>query len=226
MVIPWETFKGKITMKQYYVYMTINLIDNKKYIGQHYGELNDNYLGSGSTLKKAIKKYGAENFKKEILKICNNPEELDKAEIELIDKYNAVESDEFYNIAVGGHIGYLCKGLSEEADRERRRKLSIANSGEKNYFYGKHFCGEEHPMYGKHHSEESKKRMSEAKKGEKSPTARGVVIYDLDGNFIKSFGTQKELKIFLGLSPNGSTDTLHKYIKNSKPYHGYIVKFL
>ena len=52
MVIPWETFKGKTTMKQYYVYMTINLIDNKKYIGQHYGELNDN---SGSTLKKPLK---------------------------------------------------------------------------------------------------------------------------------------------------------------------------
>ena len=54
--------------------------------------------------------------------------------------------------------------------------------------------------------------MSEAKSGEKSPTARKVAIYDLNYNFIQEFGTQKELKEFLGLSPNGSTSTLHIYI--------------
>ena len=81
-------------------------------------------------------------------------------------------------------------------------------------------------MYGKHHSEESKKKMSEAKSGEKSPTARKVIIYDLNYNFIQEFGTQKELKEFLGLSPNGSTSTLYKYIKKQKPYHNYYIKFL
>ena len=51
-------------MKYYYVYLTTNLINGKKYIGQHYGELDDYYLGSGSILKKAILKYGRKNFKK------------------------------------------------------------------------------------------------------------------------------------------------------------------
>lgn len=37
-------------MKQYYVYMTTNLLNGKKYIGMHYGELDDNYLGSGFLL--------------------------------------------------------------------------------------------------------------------------------------------------------------------------------
>lgn len=203
-------------MKQYYVYLTTNLINGKKYIGQHYGEVDDNYIGSGSTLKKAINKYGKDNFKKEILCICATPEELDKKEIELIEEYQAIENDDFYNIAVGGHVGFLCKGLSKEAEIERRKKLSIASSGKRNHFYGQHYCGEQHPMYGKHHSEESKKKMSEAKSGEKSPTARKVAIYDLNYNFIQEFGTQKELKEFLGLSPNGSTSTLHKYIKKTK----------
>ena len=58
-------------MKQYYVYLTTNLINGKKYIGQYYGEVDDNYIGSGSTLKKAINKYGKGNFKKEILYMCN-----------------------------------------------------------------------------------------------------------------------------------------------------------
>ena len=63
-------------MKQFYVYLTTNLINNKKYIGQHYGEINDSYLGSGHIILDAIKKYGKENFKKEILKICKDYEDL------------------------------------------------------------------------------------------------------------------------------------------------------
>ena len=50
-------------MKKYYIYLTTNLINNKKYIGQHYGKLDDNYIGSGNTFKKAV-----ENMEKKILK--------------------------------------------------------------------------------------------------------------------------------------------------------------
>lgn len=54
----------------YYIYMTTNLINGKKYIGQHKGKVNDSYLGSGTTITKAIQKYGKENFKKDILCMC------------------------------------------------------------------------------------------------------------------------------------------------------------
>ena len=64
-----------------YIYLTTNLVNGKKYIGQHNGSIKDDYLGSGVLLVKAIKKYGKENFKKEIL------EERDITELDEKEKY-------------------------------------------------------------------------------------------------------------------------------------------
>lgn len=51
----------------YYIYITTNLLNGKKYIGKRHClcEIsNDNYLGSGKVLKNAIRKYGKNNFAK------------------------------------------------------------------------------------------------------------------------------------------------------------------
>jgi len=87
-----------------YIYLTTNLINNKKYIGQHTGTLTDSYLGSGVILVKAIEKYGKENFKKEVLEICSK-EELDEKEKYWIKYYNALEDNNFYNQTEGGQKG-------------------------------------------------------------------------------------------------------------------------
>lgn len=90
--------------KQYYIYLTTNLINGKKYIGQHYGRLDDKYFGSGVIITKAIAEYGKENFVKEILEITTQ-EQIDEVEKYYIQKYNAVEDDNFYNISEGGQNG-------------------------------------------------------------------------------------------------------------------------
>lgn len=92
-----------IMEKQYFIYLTTNLVNGKQYIGQHYGYANDKYLGSGVKLTRAIEKYGAENFYRIILCFCKDAEEANQKEIEIIARYNAVEDDNFYNIASGGH---------------------------------------------------------------------------------------------------------------------------
>ncbi len=48
------------------IYKTINLVDGKIYIGKDV-KSNPTYLGSGVRLKYAIKKYGIDSFKKEVL---------------------------------------------------------------------------------------------------------------------------------------------------------------
>jgi len=88
-----------------FIYITTNLVNGKKYIGQSsYSSNKKNYyLGSGKYLITAIKKYGKENFKRET--ICNafTREDLSILETYFISEYNAVEDPMFYNIAAGGY---------------------------------------------------------------------------------------------------------------------------
>lgn len=86
----------------YTIYKTTNLLNNKFYIGKHQTlDPNDNYLGSGKLLKRAIEKHGRENFKKEILYIFDNEVSMDAKEKELV-----VLSEESYNLIEGGHGGF------------------------------------------------------------------------------------------------------------------------
>lgn len=97
-----------LEIKERYIYMTTCLINGKKYIGQRTRQRrNENgYMGSGHVLKRAFKKYGKQNFKKEIIVEGNfNLNLLNDLEKHYIRLYNADQSDMFYNIAKGGNIG-------------------------------------------------------------------------------------------------------------------------
>ena len=90
-------------MKYYTVYKTTNLINNKIYVGLHAtSNINDNYLGSGVFLKKAIKKYGYQNFKKEILHVFENKKDMINKEKEIVNEEFILRKDT-YNMSKGGY---------------------------------------------------------------------------------------------------------------------------
>jgi Straboviridae putative endonuclease SegB len=83
------------------VYKISNLINQKFYIGAHAtDDLEDHYMGSGLSLRRAIKKYGIQNFKKEIIHICSSLDEMYDREKEELNK--VVGHKMCYNIHYGG----------------------------------------------------------------------------------------------------------------------------
>ena len=74
----------------YLVYKITNKINGKIYIGVHKTtNIDDGYMGSGKILKKAISKYGLENFIREIVYEAPTSEEmfLKEKEIGLISYF-------------------------------------------------------------------------------------------------------------------------------------------
>lgn len=89
-----------------FVYRTENAVNGKYYIGVHKtSNLEDGYLGSGVALKRAISKYGVENFTRSILYWCDTDDELFAKEKELVTE-DVVKSRNNYNCRIGGKGGF------------------------------------------------------------------------------------------------------------------------
>lgn len=90
---------------KYILYQTTNLVNGKIYIGIHQTiDVDDGYLGSGKLLKSAIRKYGKENFKRDILAIVDSVEELELLEAQVVTDWFCERADT-YNLMPGGKWG-------------------------------------------------------------------------------------------------------------------------
>lgn len=101
------------------VYKVTNMVNGKIYIGKHIAPANDplhiQYLGSGIGIKRAIKKYGKDSFKKELIAVFDSEEEAYKLEAELVNE-GFVNSAGTYNGVVGG-VGLTSEFVKEELRR-------------------------------------------------------------------------------------------------------------
>lgn len=93
--------------------------------------LDDGYMGYGKLIKAAIKKYGLDNFTKEILHVFDNEEDMKNKEKELV-----VISEQSYNLCDGGHggFGYVNRARLNNANKNKEiiyKKVSKSLSGRK-----------------------------------------------------------------------------------------------
>jgi len=86
------------------VYLIRNNVNGKIYVGKEV-TVKSYYYGSGKLIKAAIRKYGKDNFTKEVLEECSTLEELESREKYYIEHYKCRDVKVGYNIATGGTGG-------------------------------------------------------------------------------------------------------------------------
>jgi group I intron endonuclease len=165
-----------------FIYIITNLINGKQYVGSHCGDENDTYLGSGKIFLKAYKKYGKENFKREILEECPLEDNLIR-ETYYIQKYNTLLPFGYNISPTGGH------GLKGKLNDETKEKIRNKQKGKKKILYFIEKYGEEEGrlkydewiekvkfpkgnipwLKDKHHSKEANEKNRKSHLGKKYP---------------------------------------------------------
>lgn len=191
------------------IYRTTNKLNSKIYIGKHQtSDLDDGYMGSGKHLKRAMTKYGIEQFTKEILHVFESEEEMNVKERELVTEEFCARKDT-YNICEGGKggFGYINRnGINNKKDFSivgpaiSRGVTGLKRPGNGKNFDGYHNSGKARydTFLGRKHSEETKQKI-----GEKNRS--------LTGNKNGSFGTywitngNENKKIKNSIIPDGWT---------------------
>lgn len=192
-----------------FVYMTTNLVNNKKYIGKH-SKNSENYFGSGRLLIKAIKKYGRHNFNREILSYANSKIELDDLEIYYIQKYDAIKSKNFYNLNGGGTGGNCFIGYSDEELKEYKEKMRKINKEIQSRLEVKEKIGKANS--GRKFTDEHKNKLSEATRIKKP--SRNKKVYSVFNGKINNFDSIKDCSVFFKINIH----TARKILFSKKPY--------
>lgn len=166
--------------KHHYIYKTTCNVNGKFYIGMHSTKnLDDGYLGSGKRLWNSINYHGKENHKKEIIEFCLNREELIQKEreivnIKLINDYfcmnlqpggggGFINKEHMMKVSKAGNKEFLEKMQDDEYRKEFSKKLSESNK--KQFLDGKREKKSFYSWVGKTHTDETKKKISEVRKG-------------------------------------------------------------
>ena len=105
--------------RYHFLYKSTNLINGKFYFGVHSTyNLKDGYLGSGKRLSRAVKKYGKQNFKCEILEFFESREKLLQREKEIVNE-QLINDPLCMNLQPGGG-----GGISSKEHHKKMRKGS------------------------------------------------------------------------------------------------------
>lgn len=177
----------------YVVYMHTNRTNGKKYIGITSQKRVTGRWHNGEGYKQqkrfysAIKHYGWDGFDHEILFDGLTKEEAEQKEVALISEYRSNDLEYGYNIENGGH--------TNKYTEEQRRQMSLSHIGNRHSRETREKISASHIglstkwLTGRKLSEETRRKMSEQRRGEKNPRAKAVVQFDLCGKVVNQYNT-------------------------------------
>jgi group I intron endonuclease len=148
--------------QMYKIYLIINTENKKQYVGVTKFSIEERFsqhTKRGFILTEAIQKYGQEKFSIEMIEEVESPERAYDLEQFYIKYYNT-KAPNGYNLTDGGD-GIFGWEATDEYRKECSERVKQLHKEKK--------VG----MYGKKHSEETKKKMSEASKGKPKPWLNG-----------------------------------------------------
>ena len=115
-----------------FIYEWTNTLDGKKYLGSHFGNTEDGYTGSGTRFGNAVRKYGIEQFSRNIVEYVIFEDAILLREQYYLDTRNCAKSKMYYNIsptAGGGDCGNGKKISRTKKKRYASGELVIHNKG-------------------------------------------------------------------------------------------------
>lgn len=224
------------------IYKVTNLINGRIYVGKKIN-IKQDYYGSGKLIKLAIKKYGKQNFKREILQKClKGLEEYNKSEKYWIKKLDCIVP-KGYNLTEGGEGGdTFTYSINKEEQRKNKAIFFKKLWKNKKYrdFMIKVKIGKKRTLEtklrqslaakDKPKSENHKKHLSDAWKKRKIEKPTTEETLKKRSNSLKGKNTGKYIKIYefrgsddkIYVTSEGICKFAKKHHKNSQSFRDLI----
>ena len=194
----------------YIIYIHINKINNKKYIGQTCQKPEKRWNhGKGyegcHKFWNAIQKYGWDNFEHKILISNLSSKEADRIERKLIKSLNTINNG--YNISTGGKIYYNVESYKEKLHEGLKKRWQV--EGRKEAY------SQKMKQYYNSLTEEEKYHLYDNRRGELHPASKKVVCRETGD----MFNSLTEAAQWAGISKT-SGGNISAQIKGTKNFAG------
>lgn len=179
--------------------------NGKVYIGITSKDVNERWRNGKGYFRntlfwRAIKKYGWENIKHEILIDGISKDEACRIEQELIAKYQSNNPAYGYNLTSGGESGAVMSDATRKRMSDSMKGIPKSEKAKRNMRLNHYDCrGENNPNYGKKWTQEQlaiRQAHRVYKYGGENPSAKAILQCDFDGNIVKRWGSISEASLF------------------------------